>query len=244
MSGIAIESLCKSFRGRPVLRELTVNVEPGGATAIIGASGCGKSTLLRCITGLEVFDAGSVRVGDATLGATAHDRVSALAAIRRRVGLVFQGLHLFPHLSALENVTEAPIFVRGDDRDAARKRASDLLALVGLSHREHAHPAELSGGEQQRVAIARALAMDPEVLLLDEPTSALDPGRRREVSQVLRRLCERGITVVVVTHEMSFAREVSDRVVVLHEGSLVEDGATDDVFRAPRDPRTRHLLEA
>lgn len=245
MSGIAVTSLCKSFRGRPVLRELSFAAEPGHSTALIGASGCGKSTLLRCITGLESFEAGEVRVGDARLGANGGSgHASALASLRKRVGLVFQGLHLFPHRTSLENVTEAPVFVRGLSPAAATDRARELLELVGLSHREHAYPSELSGGERQRVAIARALAMDPEVLLLDEPTSALDPGRRREVCTMLRKLGERNITVVVVTHEMAFARDVSDRTVVLHEGSVVEAGATEEVFRSPQDARTKTLLEA
>jgi polar amino acid transport system ATP-binding protein len=245
MSAIAVESLKKTFAGRAVLQALTFSADPGHVTAIIGASGCGKSTLLRCIVGLEAFDDGVVRVGDVALVAKdGSDRERALAAVRRRVGLVFQGLHLFPHRTAIENVSEAPIFVRGDAPDAARKRARELLDLVGLSHRENAYPAQLSGGEQQRVAIARALAMDPEVLLLDEPTSALDPGRRRELGVILRRLAERSITVIVVTHEMGFARDSSDRTVVVCDGAVIEQGATSDLFSSPRDPRTKALIES
>jgi len=245
MSAIAVESLKKSFAGRPVLQEISLSAESGRVTSIIGASGCGKSTLLRCIIGLEPFDDGVVRVGDIQLGAVkGAERDRALAMVRRRVGLVFQGLHLFPHRTSIENVSEAPIFARGDASATARKRARELLDLVGLSHRENAYPVQLSGGEQQRVAIARALAMDPEVLLLDEPTSALDPGRRRELGAILRRLGERSITVVVVTHEMGFARECSDRTVVVHDGSVIEEGATRELFAAPRDPRTRSLIDS
>ena len=251
MSTIAIAGLSKSFRGQDVLRALSLDIEAGCATAIIGPSGCGKSTLLRCVTGLERFDRGRIAVGDAVLrgmldsetSKASASQASALEAIRKRVGLVFQGLHLFPHRTALGNVTEAPVFVRGDSPAVANERARELLSLVGLSHREAAFPSELSGGEQQRVAIARALAMDPSILLLDEPTSALDPGRRREITNTLRKLGARGITVVVVTHEMTFARDVSDRTVVLHEGAVVEEGSSEEIFRSPRHERTRSLLE-
>jgi polar amino acid transport system ATP-binding protein len=203
--------------------------------AIAGPSGAGKSTLLRCINGLEAFDAGSIRVENDTL-VPGGDRTNAqaLAAIRGRVGFVFQTWNLFAHRTALANVMEAPVHVRKTAASEARARAESLLERVGLAHRANAYPHELSGGEQQRVAIARALAMDPAALLLDEPTSALDPSRKGEVLAVLRALAESGMTMLLVTHDIAFAREVAHRAVVIAEGRIAADGDPKHVL-APEE---------
>jgi polar amino acid transport system ATP-binding protein len=229
---ISIEKLAKSYEGgTPILRGVDVSFRKGEVVVIAGPSGAGKSTLLRCINGLESFDVGTIRVGDDTL-VPGGDRPNAraLAAIRRRVGFVFQTWNLFAHRTALANVMEAPVHVRKLAPKDARARAESLLERVGLAHRAGAYPHELSGGEQQRVAIARALAMDPEALLLDEPTSALDPSRKGEVLSVLRALAESGMTMILVTHDMAFAREVARRAVVLEEGRVARDGAPTDVL--------------
>jgi ABC-type polar amino acid transport system ATPase subunit len=222
---IVIDELTKRFERRTVLDRVTVRFARGKVSAIVGASGCGKSTLLRCINGLETFDEGSIRVGDLAVTPVTLQR------IRLQVGMVFQHYGLFSHMSALANVMEAPVHVRGLSRSEARAQASALLAKVGLSHRRDAFPRELSGGEQQRVAIARALAMEPKALLLDEPTGALDPERKAEVVSVLEALAKEGTTMVIVTHEPSVVRGVADRAIVLKEGRIVSAGAPEDVFR-------------
>jgi polar amino acid transport system ATP-binding protein len=222
---IAIEKLTKRFEGRIVLDAVSVTFARGEVSAIVGASGCGKSTLLRCINGLETFDEGRIRVGELEVGPTTLQR------IRREVGMVFQHYGLFSHMSAMGNVMEAPVHVRGLSKSEARAQASALLAKVGLSHRRDAFPRELSGGEQQRVAIARALAMGPKALLLDEPTAALDPERKAEVVKVLEALAKEGTTMVIVTHEPSVVRGVADRAIVLKDGRVVSEGAPGDLFR-------------
>jgi ABC-type polar amino acid transport system ATPase subunit len=222
---IALEKLTKRFEGRTVLDAVSITFERGKVSAIVGASGCGKSTLLRCINGLETFDEGRIRVGELNVGP------STLPRIRRAVGMVFQHYGLFSHMSAMGNVMEAPVHVRGLSKSEARAQASALLAKVGLSHRRDAFPRELSGGEQQRVAIARALAMEPKALLLDEPTAALDPERKAEVVKVLEALAKEGTTMVIVTHEPSVVRGVADRAIVLKEGRIVSAGAPEEVFR-------------
>jgi polar amino acid transport system ATP-binding protein len=231
---ITIEKLAKAYAGgAPILRGVDVTFRKGEVVVVAGPSGAGKSTLLRCINGLESFDAGTIRVGDDALvpgGERANAR--ALAAIRGRVGFVFQTWNLFAHRTAIANVMEAPVHVRKVAPKEARARAEALLERVGLGHRAGAYPHELSGGEQQRIAIARALAMDPEALLLDEPTSALDPSRKGEVLGVLRTLAESGMTMILVTHDMGFAREVARRAVVLEEGRVARDGAPADVLGA------------
>jgi polar amino acid transport system ATP-binding protein len=240
---IATTGLTKKQSGRLVLAGVTTRFEEGRITAIVGPSGGGKSTLLRCIAGLEEHDAGEVIVFGHRLGPgpVARDK-SALAGIRRCVGFVFQDYGLFGHRTALGNVIEAPVHVKKQSTREATAHAQDLLERVGLPHRMHAYPQEMSGGEQQRVAIARALAMDPEALLLDEPTSALDPERTAGLVTILRALRDEGKTLVLVTHEMRLARELADRVVVLHEGSVVEEGSPSLVLRAPTDARTRAFL--
>ncbi len=240
---IEVDTLRKRFGEREVLAGVTARFERGQVVALVGPSGGGKSTLLRCLNGLEGFDAGSVTVGDQRLG-PGGERANkrALAVVRRRVGMVFQQWNLFAHRTALGNVIEAPVHVKGEAVAKATERARALLARVGLIHREGAYPHELSGGEQQRVAIARALAMEPEALLLDEPTSALDPERVGEVLDVLRGLAEDGLTMLVVTHEMRFARDVAHRMLVLHGGQIIEDGPPYRVLDDPQHERTRAFL--
>jgi len=240
---IRVTKLSKTYGDRAVLDDLSIQFDKGTVAAIVGPSGGGKSTLLRCVNGLETFESGEVHVHDLSFGPgdTKANR-RALAAIRLRLGFVFQDWNLFAHRTALGNVIEAPVHVKKVPVADATARAKVLLEKVGLAHRAGAYPHEMSGGEQQRVAIARALAMDPDALLLDEPTSALDPERTGEVLQVLRNLAKEGCTMLLVTHEMAFAREVSHRVVVLHGGRVVEDGPPAEVLDAPRDARTKAFL--
>ncbi|GEL26623.1 ATP-binding protein [Pseudonocardia sulfidoxydans NBRC 16205] len=238
----------KSFGRTEVLRGIDLVVQPGEVCCIIGPSGSGKSTLLRCVNHLERIDAGRMRVdgkliGYQETGGKLHElRESEVARQRRDIGMVFQRFNLFPHMTAAENVMEAPRTVLGTSRAAARKAADELLARVGLSARRDAYPGQLSGGQQQRVAIARALAMQPRLMLFDEPTSALDPELVGEVLDVMRGLAADGMTMLVVTHEMGFAREVGDSVVFMDEGVIVEEGAPRDVLSAPRHERTRSFL--
>jgi polar amino acid transport system ATP-binding protein len=239
MSVIRVAGLRKSHGARQVLCGIDAEVAQGETIALVGPSGGGKSTFLRCLNGLTWFDAGSVHVAGLNLSPITPPDAPELRALRARVGMVFQSFNLFPHLSALENVALAPVHVRGAAQAAARARAVELLGRVGLSDRCDARPSQLSGGQQQRVAIARALAMDPEVLLLDEPTSALDPEMRGEVLGVLRDLSRTGMTMLVVTHEMAFARGAASRIWVFDEGRLVEDGPPAQVCDSPRSDRAR-----
>ena len=231
---IAVESVVKAFDRRTILAGVSVTFARGKVAALVGPSGGGKSTLLRCINGLERFERGRISVGDLALGPTSGrpDRAerAKLQAIRQRAGMVFQQYGLFAHMTALQNVMEAPLHVRRHAPKDCRERALSLLDRVGLGHRSHAFPRELSGGEQQRVAIARALAMDPEVLLLDEPTSALDPARKLEVVKVLRDLAEAGATMVIVTHEAAVVRDIADHAVCLRDGIVVADGTPAEVL--------------
>jgi polar amino acid transport system ATP-binding protein len=219
---IQIERLTKRFGDHVVLDGVSVSFERGKVTSVVGPSGGGKSTLLRCINGLETFDDGTIDVEGAKLSPNAHDS-RVLATIRARLGFVFQQFHLFPHRTALGNVMEAPVHVRGVASEQARAEAEALLEKVGLGHRAGAYPSELSGGEQQRVAIARALAMKPHALLLDEPTSSLDEERKKDVLELLRALAADGTTMILVTHELSFAEKVSERIVTLRHGVVSEE---------------------
>jgi polar amino acid transport system ATP-binding protein len=240
---IRVQGLKKRFDGRTILDGVAVDLAEGKVTSLLGPSGSGKSTLLRCVNGLETFEAGSVTVGEHVYrGGKGKDDARALAGIRLSCGMVFQQFHLFPQMTALANVMLAPMQVKKIGREEAEKRALELIERVGLSHRKDAYPRELSGGEQQRVALARALAMEPKALLLDEPTSALDPERKGEVIEVLAELARAGTTMILVTHEMSFARKVSDRVIVLHSGSIVEDGDPEAVLEGATDARARAFL--
>ena len=240
---IEVQSLEKKYGARTVLSGVDVAFDKGQVVCLIGPSGGGKSTLLRCLNGLEGFDGGSITVfGEKLVPGGPRVNARPLAAIRQRVGMVFQTWNLFAHRSAVGNIIEAPVHVKKVSVAEATERAHALLKQVGLGHRADAYPSEMSGGEQQRVAIARALAMDPQALLLDEPTSALDPERVGEVLDVLRALAEGGLTMLIVTHEMRFAKEVSDRVLVLHGGNVIEDGPPAEVLERPQHERTRAFL--
>lgn len=239
---IVVENVKKTFESRVVLDGVNVRFERGKVSSLVGPSGGGKSTLLRCINALERFDSGRIEVAGLELGPSQRARPAraeraVLRAIRLKAGMVFQHYGLFSHMSAIENVMEAPVHVRGIAPAEARERARLLLEQVGLSHRRDAFPRELSGGEQQRVAIARALAMDPEALLLDEPTSALDPERKVEVVRVLHDLAKRGATMVIVTHEAAVVRDIADHAVVLREGRVVAAGKPSEVLER-RDAAT------
>jgi len=238
MSAVEARGLVKRFGVMPVLREIDLDVAAGEVVAIIGPSGSGKSTLLRCLAGLELLDGGNLRIA----GVEATPRAPLARALKGRVGFVFQGFNLFPHRTALENVIEGPIVVRRQSRDAARARGLALLDKVGLADRAHAYPGELSGGQQQRCAIARALAMDPEVILFDEPTSALDPELVGEVLSVIRDLAVERRTLLIVTHQMDFARDVADRTIFMDDGVIIEQAPSRELFGAPKEERTRRFL--
>ncbi|GAB1579369.1 amino acid ABC transporter ATP-binding protein [Bordetella petrii] len=242
---IRIRGLRKSFGAVEVLRGIDFDVQRSQVVVVIGPSGSGKSTLLRCCNGLEVAQGGTIDIcGEVLLDHGTPMPEPRLNRLRTRVGMVFQSFNLFPHLSVLDNVTVGPRTLRGMGRAAAEELAGQLLAKVGLAQKMQAMPASLSGGQKQRVAIARALAMEPEVMLFDEPTSALDPELVGEVLQVMKVLAKEGMTMMVVTHEMGFAREVADVVAVMDGGSIVESGPPDVIFTAPREPRTRAFLQA
>ncbi|WP_335944036.1 amino acid ABC transporter ATP-binding protein [Pseudomonas sp. G166] len=235
---IEIKGIHKRYGNVPVLEGIDLQVKSGEVVCLIGPSGSGKSTLLRCINGLESYDQGDVLISDERVDRNAkgiHD-------IRSRVAMVFQRFNLFPHRTALENVMEGPIYVKKESPQAARRNAEALMEKVGLSHRMNAYPDELSGGQQQRVAIARALAMNPQAILFDEPTSALDPELVGEVLAVMRNLANEGMTMIVVTHEMAFARDVADKVCFLHSGKIVESGPAGEVLSTPTHPRTQDFL--
>ncbi|HJW79974.1 MAG TPA: amino acid ABC transporter ATP-binding protein [Beijerinckiaceae bacterium] len=235
---IELADVHKSFGTNHVIRGFSMSVSNGEVVCIVGPSGSGKSTILRCINGLEGYDGGSIRVEGIPVERTAR----SIVAVRTQVSMVFQRFNLFPHRTALENVVEGPIFVKREPRAEALERGRALLARVGLAEKETAHPHALSGGQQQRVAIARALAMQPKAILFDEPTSALDPELVGEVLSVMRSLADEGMTMVVVTHEMGFAREVADRVLFLDGGVIVEEGRAQDVLSNPQHPRTQDFL--
>jgi polar amino acid transport system ATP-binding protein len=242
---IDIRSLCKSFGTHQVLRDVSLIVEKGTVTSLIGPSGSGKSTLLRCINLLEIPDAGQVRMGERTFNFGPGNRPLTdrqLAAYRAETGMVFQQFNLFPHMTVLGNVTLGPLTVKGMKSAQARELGRAQLDKVGLLEKENEYPVRLSGGQKQRVAIARALAMNPEVLLLDEITSALDPELVDEVLAVIRQLAEDGMTMILVTHEMAFARNVCDQVLFMDEGQVVEEGTADVIFGAPRNERTQQFL--
>jgi polar amino acid transport system ATP-binding protein len=235
---ISIRNIRKSFGSNLVLDGISLDVAQGEVVCIIGASGSGKSTLLRCVNGLETYDAGDIVVEGERVDELGHH----IVAIREKVAMVFQRFNLFPHRTALENVMEGPIYVKREPRESAARNARALLAQVGLSGKEDAYPRSLSGGQQQRVAIARALAMQPRAILFDEPTSALDPELVGEVLSVMRNLANQGMTMMVVTHEMGFAREVADRVIFIDRGHIVEQGPARTVLASPQHERTQDFL--
>ena len=243
---ITVEHLTKSFKATRVLHGIDHAQQRGEAVFLIGPSGCGKSTFLRCLNQLEVPDSGRITIDGVTVEGghpprTRHEREQQ-RQLRLRAGMVFQSFNLFPHLTALENIATSPRVVRGMPAAEAEARARALLAKVGLANKADAYPGQLSGGQQQRVAIARALAMDPRVMLFDEPTSALDPELRDEVLQVMRQLAEDGMTMIIVTHEMQFARDMADRVLFFEAGRVAEAGPPEQIFANPQLERTREFL--
>ncbi|WP_209923290.1 amino acid ABC transporter ATP-binding protein [Mycolicibacterium lutetiense] len=245
---VRAESVCKNFGALHVLKGVTLDVGRGEVLCMVGPSGSGKSTFLRCINHLEQVNAGRLYVdgeliGYRERGGKLHEMAPRDAARQRRdIGMVFQHFNLFPHRTALENIVEAPMRVKRVKKDAALARAKDLLAQVGLAAKADAYPAQLSGGQQQRVAIARALAMNPKLMLFDEPTSALDPELVGEVLAVIKKLAGEGMTMVVVTHEMGFAREVADKLVFMDGGVIVESGPPREVMANPKHARTKEFL--
>ena len=238
MALLEIDAVRKCYSDDEVLKGVSLSVDSHEVVCLIGASGSGKSTLLRCINGLETIEDGEIRFeGDVVSGPGVN-----FVELRRQIGLVFQSFNLFPHMSVLRNVTIAPVKIGGVSRAAAEERARVLLRRVGLEEKADAYPDQLSGGQQQRVAIARAMAMEPKVLLLDEITSALDPELVNEVLRLVRDLAEQGMTMVIATHEMSFAREVANTICFLHDGQILEMGPPTQIFEAPREKRTQTFL--
>ncbi|MFJ7951942.1 amino acid ABC transporter ATP-binding protein [Lysinibacillus sp. NPDC096418] len=236
---IKVTDLHKSYGQNEVLKGISNEIKEKEVIAIIGPSGSGKSTFLRCLNLLEQPTSGEVKIGDAIL----TDKGTDIMKVREDVGMVFQHFHLFPHKTVLENLTYAPINVKGMDKVAAIKKAEELLTKVGLFEKRNEYPNRLSGGQKQRVAIARALAMDPKVMLFDEPTSALDPEMVKEVLAVMKNLADSGMTMLIVTHEMGFAREVADRILFLDGGKLIEDASPAEFFSAPATQRAKDFLE-
>lgn len=238
MSIIRVEHLSKSFGSLEVLRDVSLTVEEGECIVIIGGSGCGKSVFLRLLNLLEAPDAGRIIIGE--------DEITAKGAnvnhIRQKMGMVYQGFHLFEHMDVLDNLTLAPIRLRGESREEAEQKAVELLKMVSLESRKHSMPSVLSGGQKQRIAIARCLAMEPQIMLFDEPTSALDPTMVGEVLATMRMLAKRGMTMIVVTHEMAFAREVGTRILYFDEHGIYEQGTPEDIFDHPKKPKTEAFI--
>ncbi len=235
---IEVKNLCKSFGDLQVLKGISETINDREVVCVIGPSGSGKSTFLRCLNLLEEPSGGEVFLD----GKKINDSDVDIDEIREKLGMVFQGFNLFPHMTVLDNLTLAPIKVKGMEKTAAEEKARKLLETVGLADKAEKYPASLSGGQKQRVAIARALAMDPEIMLFDEPTSALDPEMVGEVLNVMKNLAENGMTMVIVTHEMGFAREVADRVLFIDEGNILEQGTPAELFGNPQHDRTKNFL--
>ncbi|WP_084135588.1 amino acid ABC transporter ATP-binding protein [Mesobacillus selenatarsenatis] len=235
---INVKKLNKSFGDLHVLKDVDITVKESDVVCLIGASGSGKSTLLRCLNFLEIKDNGQIIIEGEEVNADTHN----VNEVRQKIGMVFQHFNLFPHKNVIENIIEAPVHVKGISKAQAIKEARELLDKVGLADKEKVYPSKLSGGQKQRVAIARALAMKPDIMLFDEPTSALDPELVGEVLSTMKELAEEGMTMVVVTHEMGFAREVADWVVYMHGGRIVEVGHPDEIFDNPVEERTQEFL--
>ena len=236
---IKVKNLKKQFGNNVVLKDISVAIEKGEVVSVIGPSGSGKSTFLRCINGLEEFNGGHIFVDNKDVA----DKNLNIDKLREKIGMVFQSFNLFPHLTVLENIILAPVTLKKMHKEEAKIKAKELLKKVGLQEKADFYPSSLSGGQKQRVAIARALAMNPEAILFDEPTSALDPEMVGEVLQVMKSLAKDGMTMIVVTHEMGFAREVCDRVIFMADGEIVEQGNPNDVFLNPQHERTQNFLK-
>ena len=235
---INVTNLKKSFGSNEVLKGIDLEIAEGEVVCIIGPSGSGKSTLLRCLNKLEEVTDGHVVID----GQDITEKTTDINKVREEIGMVFQHFNLFPHLSVMDNITLAPVELKRENKESAKAKAIELLETVGLSEKADAFPSSLSGGQKQRVAIARALAMNPEIMLFDEPTSALDPEMVGDVLEVMKKLAKQGMTMVVVTHEMGFAREVGHRVIFMDGGYIVEEGTPDEVFGNPQNPRTQDFL--
>jgi L-cystine transport system ATP-binding protein len=240
---ISVQGLYKQFGDLEVLKGIDVEIEKGKVVVVIGPSGSGKTTILRCLNVLEIPTKGKIAIGGRELDFSKKITKKDIHAFRRLTGMVFQSYNLFPHMTALENVMEGPVTVKGEAKEKARKKAEELLAKVGLADKMNLYPFQLSGGQQQRVGIARALAMEPEVMLFDEPTSALDPELVGEVLKVMKDLANEGMTMVVVTHEMRFAKEVADEVIFMDGGVIVERGTPQQLFTNPQHERTKQFLQ-
>ena len=243
MRMITVNGLCKAFGGEPVLDGVSFSVEKGETVAVIGPSGAGKSTMLRCLIDLETADSGEIRIEDRyLLKEGAYPDEKTRRSVCGKMGMVFQSFNLFPHLTVLDNLVLPPINAKKLTRPKAVNKAKELLLKVGLSGKEAARPSELSGGQKQRVAIARALMMEPDMLLFDEPTSALDPQLTGEVLSVIRELSKEHMTMIVVTHEMGFAREVADKILFMGDHVIIEEGTPEDIFEHPKDPRITEFV--
>ena len=237
---LKVEGVTKRFGEKTIIDHISFDVQAGQVVVIVGPSGTGKSTFLRCVNGLEDIQGGRIIFE----GETVNAHSSSIIAVRRRIGMIFQNFNLYPHLTALENVTLAPVKVLHEPRDTARERAMEMFRKVRLEHRADAYPSQLSGGEQQRVAIARALAMNPSLLMFDEPTSALDPETVGDVLMVMEELANDGRTMLVVTHEMAFADHVGDRMLFMDGGAIVEDGPPSELLRNPKEKRTQQFVNS
>jgi len=239
---IKIKDLHKSFDSLHVLKGMDLEIEKGKVVVLIGPSGSGKTTFLRCLNVLEIPTSGTVEIDQKALNFNGKVTKKEVAAFRRLTGMVFQNYNLFPHMTALQNVMEGPVTVKGIQRETARQKAEALLEKVGLGDKKDYYPFQLSGGQQQRVGIARAMAMEPKVMLFDEPTSALDPELVGEVLKAMKDLAQEGMTMVVVTHEMRFAKEVADEVIFMDQGVIIERGKPEEIFDQPKEERTRKFL--
>jgi len=235
---ISCKNIVKKFNNLEVLKGIDLDVAPGEVVVIIGPSGSGKSTFLRCMNHLETADLGTITIN----GRIVESKESSLNKLRQEIGMVFQQFNLFPHMTVLENINEAPVLLKKMTKDQAKKKGLELLKKVGLEEKAHEYPNRLSGGQKQRVAIARALAMEPKIMLFDEPTSALDPELVGEVLNVMKQLAKEGMTMVIVTHEMGFAKEVADRVIFMDGGFIIEQGPPKTIFEAPQHERTKEFL--
>lgn len=235
---ISCKNIVKNFHNLEVLKGIDLDVAPGEVVVIIGPSGSGKSTFLRCMNRLEAADGGTITID----GKIIDSKESSLNKLRQDIGMVFQQFNLFPHMTVMENITEAPVLLGKMTKDQAKKKGLELLKKVGLEEKENEYPNRLSGGQKQRVAIARALAMEPKIMLFDEPTSALDPELVGEVLSVMKQLAKEGMTMVVVTHEMGFAKEVADRVIFMDGGNIIEQGSPKTIFETPQHERTKEFL--
>ena len=236
---IKLNHISKSFGTVDAVKDVSLEIKQGEIVCLIGPSGSGKSTVLRCIDGLEIPDSGTVEIFGEVID---FNNEASIKQARSRMGFVFQHFNLFPHMSVLDNLTLSPIQVLGMDKESAEKQAVALLKRVGLEDKKDAYPKQLSGGQKQRVAIARSLAMNPEMMLFDEPTSALDPEMVKDVLEVIKDLADNGMTIVIVTHEMGFAREISDRVLFMDDGIIAEQGTPEDIFKNAKNPRTIEFL--